>query len=191
MNLLLSIIFLGLLIFLSHAFNQLFDKTRVPNVLLLLLIGIALGPVAGLVGPDFFGQMGPVFTTLTLIVILFESGADLNLRAVRNAIGSASLLTVVNFLVTMVITTLIGTALLSLDILSAAFVGAIIGGTSSAVVIPMVKQLKIGERSRSVLILESALSDVLCLVVGLSILEGISRGELSIGSMLNNMWMAL
>jgi NhaP-type Na+/H+ or K+/H+ antiporter len=191
MNLLLSIIFLGLLIFLSHFFNQLFDKTKVPNVLLLLLIGIALGPVLKLITPAFFGQMGPVFTTITLIVILFESGADLNLRAVRSAIGSASLLTVVNFILTMLITTLIGKYLLSLDTLSAAFVGAIIGGTSSAVVIPMVKQLKIGERSRSVLILESALSDVLCLVVGLALLEGMLKGELSIRDILHTMWKAL
>ena len=191
MNLLLTIIFLGLLIFLAHAFNLLFDRTRIPNVLLLLLIGIVLGPVTNLVTPAFFGQMGPVFTTITLIIILFESGSDLNLKAVRNSIGSASLLTLINFALTVVVTTFIGKYALSLDTLSAIFIGAIIGGTSSAVVIPMVKQLRMGERIRSVLILESAFSDVLCLVVGLAVLDGMFQGEISIISMLNTMWTAL
>jgi NhaP-type Na+/H+ or K+/H+ antiporter len=65
-----------------------------------------------------------------------------------------------------------------------------VGGTSSAVVIPMVKQLKLGEKSTSILILESALSDVLCLVVGLALLDGMAEGVVSIGMVLSKMWKA-
>ena len=74
MNIYTIVISLGLLIFFSHAFNELFDRTKIPNVLLLLLIGIIVGPIGGIVSKDFFGQLGNVFTTITLIVILFESG---------------------------------------------------------------------------------------------------------------------
>ena len=76
----------------------------------------------------------------------------------------------------------------SLNPLSSVFVGAIIGGTSSAVVIPMVKQLKMEGKSASVLILESALSDVLCLVVGLALLDGIAEGAVSVGKVFSEMW---
>jgi NhaP-type Na+/H+ or K+/H+ antiporter len=190
MNLYITIIALGLLIFLSHVFNELFDRTKIPNVLLLLLIGIIVGPLSGIVTKDFFGQLGNVFTTITLIVILFESGAGLNFKEIRKAIGSATLLTVLNFIVTVLITSYLSRWLLSIDVLSAVFICAIVGGTSSAVVIPMVKQLKLGEKSSSVLILESALSDVLCLVVGLALLDGISEGVLSVGMVLTRMWKA-
>jgi NhaP-type Na+/H+ or K+/H+ antiporter len=54
----------------------------------------------------------------------------------------------------------------------------------------MVKQLKMGEKSTSVLILESALSDVLCLVVGLALLDGITEGVVSVGMVLSKMWKA-
>lgn len=190
MNLYITIIALGILIFLSHVFNELFDKTKIPNVLLLLLIGIIIGPVSGIVTADFFGKLGSVFTTITLIVILFESGSGLNFREIKKAIGSATLITVLNFAVTVVLTSYLSRWLLSIDVLSSIFIGAIVGGTSSAVVIPMVKQLKMGEKSSSVLILESALSDVLCLVVGLALLDGISQGVVSVGMVLSKMWKA-
>lgn len=190
MSIYLTIITLGLLIFLSHIFNELFDRTRIPNVLLLLLIGILIGPVSGIVTKDFFGELGNVFTTITLIVILFESGSGLRFREIKKAIGSATLLTLLNFIVSVLITSYLSRWLLSLDVLSSVFVGAIVGGTSSAVVIPMVKQLKLGEKSASVLILESALSDVLCLVVGLALLDGITQGVVSVGMVLTRMWKA-
>ncbi len=188
MDLYIIIIALGLLIFSSHLFNELFSKTKVPNVLLLLVIGILIGPVSGIVTMDFFGELGSVFTTITLIVILFESGAGLNIKTIKSSIGSASLLTILNFVATIIVTFLIAKYILSLDNLSAVFIGAIVGGTSSAVVIPMVKQLKMGEKSTSVLVLESALSDVLCLVVGLALLDGLAVGEVTVATVFSKMW---
>lgn len=190
MNIITTIIVLGLLIFFSHAFNELFSRTKIPNVLLLLLIGIVIGPISGAVTKDFFGKLGNVFTTVTLIVILFESGANLKFKDLKESIGSASLITLMNFIITMLITALIGRYLLSLSPVSAMFVGAICGGTSSAVVIPMVKQLKLSERSTSILILESALSDVLCLVAGLALLDGMASDAVSVGAIFSKMWKA-
>lgn len=190
MTIVTTVIILGLLIFLAHVFNELFNRTKIPNVLLLLIIGIIIGPVSGVVTKDFFGKLGNVFTTITLVVILFESGAGLKLKEIKKAVGSASILTIINFILTVVVATLVGRFLLKLDPVSAMFVGAIIGGTSSAIVIPMVKQLRLTERSSSLLILESALSDVLCLVVGLALLDGKSEGVISIGGVFSKMWKA-
>lgn len=182
------IIALGLLIFFSHLFNELFERTRIPNVLLLLMIGIIIGPVSGIISKDFFGGLGQVFTTITLIIILFESGASLKLEVIKKTLAPSLLLTVINFFITVTITVALTTTLTTLNIVEASFVGAIIGGTSSAVVIPMVRQLKMSDKASSLMILESALSDVLCLVVGLALLDGIMEGIVSISSILSNMW---
>lgn len=182
------IIALGLLIFFSHLFNELFERTKIPNVLLLLMIGVLIGPVGGIITRDFFGELGQVFTTITLIVILFESGAGLRLGVIRKTLAPSLLLTLINFIITVTVTVIIATSLTSLNIVEASFVGAIIGGTSSAVVIPMVRQLKLGEKASSLMVLESALSDVLCLVVGLALLDGISEGIVSITTILSSMW---
>ena len=147
MNIQSIVIFLGLLIFFSHAFNELFSRTKIPNVLLLLLIGVILGPIGGVVKKEFFGQMGSVFTTLTLIIILFESGAGLKFSELKKAIGPASIITILNFIITVVITVIIVPLFTDVDRINAIFLGAIIGGTSSAVVIPMVRQLNLSEKN--------------------------------------------
>jgi cell volume regulation protein A len=190
MNIFTIVIGLGLLIFFSHLFNELFDRIKIPNVLLLLLIGIIIGPIGRIVSRDFFGELGNVFTTITLIVILFESGAGLRFSEIKKSIGPAALVTVFNFIITVIVTAFIASIFTKLDWISSVFVGAIIGGTSSAVVIPIVRQLKMGEKSSAILVLESALSDVLCLIVGLAVLEGIKMGALDVGSVFSKMWKA-
>ena len=69
-----AIIFIGLLIFAAHLFAMIFSTKKIPDVLLLLLIGIIIGPVLGLVYPDFLGKAGTIFTSIVLIVILFDGG---------------------------------------------------------------------------------------------------------------------
>lgn len=182
----LVVLFLGLLIFSSHLFSKLFNRTKIPNVLILMLIGIVAGFFFN--KELFFGEMGRVFTTITLIIILFESGVGLKLSELKIAIGSATLVTVLNFLITVTIVTLVSRYLYGLEFISALYLGAILGGTSSAVVIPMIRQLNLGTKSSTILLLESAFSDVLCLVVALAVLEGMKAGEISSIGIINSMW---
>ena len=181
------LIALGLLIFLSHVLNAFFDKIRISNVLFLILIGLVVGPVMGWVSPAYLGQFGSVFTTITLIVILFESGTSLDIVMLKKSFLGASLLTILNFVGALFFGYILGRLLLNLDILHSLFLGAALGGTSSAVVIPMIRQLKSGQKAETVLYLESALSDVLCLVVALALLSGIEVGEVSVAGIFQNM----
>ncbi len=191
MDISIVLIALGLLIFFSHIFNALFSRTRIPNVLLLMLIGLLIGPVLKLISPQDMGKLGSVFTTVTLIAILFESGIGLELKVLKKALLGASLITILNFIVVMLIGIFIGIFLLKLDWLHSLFLGAALGGTSSAVVIPTINQLNPNPKAKTVLYLESAFSDILCLVVALALLAGIQTGELSVGGILNNMWISI
>lgn len=182
------VMLLGLLIFFSHLLNKLFDKTRIPNVLILMAIGICAGFFVD--SNIFFGKIGRVFTTVTLILILFESGVDLKLSELRSSILSATLVTIINFLLTTGIVIGITMWLADFNFISALYMGATLGGTSSAIVIPIVRQMKIGQKARTVLTLESAFTSVLCLVVALAVLEGMKAGDISASSILNKMWMS-
>lgn len=191
MDISVVIIALGLLIFFSHTFNALFVKTRIPNVLLLMLIGLVVGPVLHLISPADLGQFGSVFTTITLIVILFESGTNLNPQTLKQSIGKATLLTVLNFVCVMLIAFLVGRFLLDLTLLHCLFLGAAVGGTSSAVVVSMLSQVKPGPKAEMILFLESALSDIVCLIVALAVLSGIQTGAISVGGMFKAMGIAM
>ena len=91
MNIAIVIAFIGIMVFLSHILAEVFSRTKIPDVLSLFLLGVFIGPVLNLVMPSDFGAVGPIFTTVTLIVMLFESGIGLHvyeiLRTMRPAVS--------------------------------------------------------------------------------------------------------
>jgi NhaP-type Na+/H+ or K+/H+ antiporter len=175
------IVFVGLIVFVSHLFTGIFERKRIPDVLLLMIIGVLLGPIFGLISPDDFGIAGPMFTTITLVIILFEGGLALRFDVLKQAIRGTTALTTINFFVTMTVVGVIGWLVFGLHPVAGFMLGAILGGTSSAVVIPMVQQLRITEDTKTILVLESAVSDVLCIIFALALLETFHVEEVKIG----------
>ena len=184
----LVIAFIGLLIFAAHLFTEIFSRKRIPDVLLLMIIGLILGPIFGLVKPEDLGSVASVFTTITLVIILFQSGTELNFNTLLNSIRGTAKLTLINFFVTMIVVALLGLIVFGTDhFLTSLMLGAILGGTSSAVVIPMVSQLKISQKGGTILILESAFSDVLCIVFAWAYLQAIQTGgTMNVGKVLGD-----
>lgn len=182
----LIIAIIGLLIFAAHLFTEIFSRKRIPDVLLLMVIGLVIGPLLGWVKPQDLGSVATVFTTITLVIILFQSGTELNFNTLLNSIKGTMKLTTINFFVTMVVVAALGMLLKKFDILTSLMLGAILGGTSSAVVIPMVSQLKISKKGGTILILESAFSDVLCIVFAWAFLEANLSGALNVGEVLGD-----
>jgi NhaP-type Na+/H+ or K+/H+ antiporter len=184
MEVTLAIMAVGALIFLAHVFSSLFERTRIPDVLPLVFLGLLVGPVLGLVTPTAFGRVGSVFTTVSLLVILFQSGLGLDWSTLRESMLPGIRLTVINFVMTVVAIGLISVPLFQMSFLEGFILGAILGGTSSAVVIPLVNKLSLGQGPRTVLVLESTFSDVLCIVVTLALIQSVKYHELRPGLML-------
>jgi NhaP-type Na+/H+ or K+/H+ antiporter len=156
----LTIVFVGCTIFLSHWFAALFARTKIPDVLWLFTIGLLLGPVFNVVRPETFGAVGPVFTTITLVFILFESGIDQRLEPLINSLGGTAKITTYNFIGSCLVAGAIAYYYTDLGFLRSLMLGSIVGGTSSAVITTLVRQFTMAERTRTILVLESAFSDV-------------------------------
>lgn len=182
-----AIAFVGILVFLAHLFTGIFSRTRIPDVILLIIIGICVGPLLGLATPSVFGAVGPVFTTVTLIIILFESGIALKLNMLRSALGGAMILAPVSFFSTMAIVAGLSIWLVDLEILPAFILGAIVGSTSETVVIPLVKQLKIKEETQTLLSVESSVNDVLSIVITIALVEAYTMGRFEIATVTGNL----
>lgn len=181
-----ALIFLGVLVFSAHLFSMIFSKKKIPDVLLLLLIGVLIGPVLKLVSPSDFGSMGGVFTSVTLVVILFEGGTGISLSDLRDSWRSTIKLTVSSFIVAAVSVFAICHSF-GMDILNSIITGCILAGTSSAVVIPLAQQLQLGSQTRTTLILESAVTDVLCIVFAFAFIDAKLMGSgLNVGKVAGN-----
>lgn len=76
-----------------------------------------------------------------------------------------------SFLLTAAIIAAVGYYMLRLELLPAVMLGVTLGNTSSSVVIPMVNALKMSNKPGTVLVLESALTDVLSIVGVFALLQ--------------------
>ncbi len=178
------IIGLALLFFLGHALNWFFIKTKIPDLLLLVILGYVLGPALGVIEASDLGKVGEILSTTALIVILYEGGIHLSAKDLLTSSLPALKLSLVGFgliaLTGALVAYLVG---LQSPVISA-LLGIGIGSTSSAIVIPMVKPLSIKGESKTILSLESAFTDVLAIVIFLGLVESAASGNYDTGKLL-------
>ncbi|MFZ9898951.1 MAG: cation:proton antiporter [Gemmatimonadaceae bacterium] len=175
---------IGLLYFFAHLLAITFDRTRLPDVLVLMMIGILVGPILGWTGPEAFGTSGRALATIALAVILFESGTTLDLSQIQRSARSTLQLAIVTAGMTIGVIALGAHYFLGLSWIAALLVGTIASGTSSAVVIPMVRSLRMREGPGTLLILESALTDVTSIVLTFAMLQAATQGEVHVGRLI-------
>ncbi|MBJ94041.1 MAG: hypothetical protein CMP23_06125 [Rickettsiales bacterium] len=164
----------GLFVFVAHLLELFFERTRIPDILLLMLLGLVVGPITGLLALEDLGRVGDVLAIVTLAVILFESGLGLQITTLLNSLGRAAPFSLLSMVTAIGCLTLALKFLMAMDWWAALLGGLIMGGTSSAVVIPMLGALRVGEETSTVLTLESTLTDVFCIIgtVGVAVSLG-------------------
>jgi NhaP-type Na+/H+ or K+/H+ antiporter len=175
---------IGILVFLAHFFTALFKRTRIPDVLLLMTLGVLIGPVFHLMSPQDFGKAGNVMSTLALIVILFESGIAMDPKSITKALRPSATIALPTFAATVGIVAAFSIYVLGTAPLVGWIAGAVLGGVSAAVVIPLVKSLGAGEVFANTMILESAMGDVLSIVLLLGLVQASQSGDLNPARML-------
>lgn len=175
------IVFVGLLVFLAHFFVALFERTRVPDVLYLILIGLFIGPILRIIRPEDFGKVGHVFTIIALVVILFEGGLELSFESLRKSLRGTLYLTLASYFIALVILTPIVQSVSSLSLGSSLFVSAVLAAPAPSVVIPLVRQLRLKPSSQTTLMLESPLGEALGIVVALAVLELLQYRQVRVG----------
>jgi len=169
----------GILIFAAHLFETIFRQTRIPDVLPLVVIGLVLGPLLGIATPTHFGAVGPIFTVVTFVLILFQAGTDLSISSLRKTYQEAFILTTVTFILNVLV---IGVAMhyfTGLGFIRSFILASVVGGISSAIIAPMLGQLKMQDESKAVLLLESTITDVFCVIATLSTIEIANLGDIA------------
>jgi cell volume regulation protein A len=158
---------IGLTIFTGFLATLVFERTRISQVLLLLFFGFMLGPVLHVVdvSPNsIIVSILPFVATLALIVLLFDAGLMIDVFALARAVPKSLLFTILVFVLTLVLV-MVFMMLLGWPPLHGALLGAVVGGTSSAIVVAMVQKAKIAKEAKSLLTLESTITDALSIIV--------------------------
>ena len=156
--------------------ERLFKKTGIPDVIPIMILGLLVGPILHLINPDPLIAMAPLFGSIALIIILFNSGLNLDFYAVIKQAPRAAMLAIMTFGLGALSTMVIAIYVLKMEPILGILLGTILGGSSSIIVIPYLQQMKVGERVKTILSLESTITDILAVVATLTIIKVIQIG---------------
>jgi len=154
----------AVIIILGFLGEEFFNRTSIPDSILLLLFGVLLGPIFQLFAHEELLAITPYFAALALIIILFDGGLNMDIReAVKNS-PRALILAISGWILNVLVTAALCKVLLGWRLLNGLLLGSIVGGGSSIIVIALIRKLRVTEEIETVLSLESILTDVLCTV---------------------------
>jgi cell volume regulation protein A len=160
--------------------NLLFKRAGFPNSLFLILIGMILGPLFGVFSTADVDPVTPFLTTLTLMMILFEGGLNMDIFKVISQSFRAAVLAILYIVSATAFVTLFSYLFLDFEWLEALMLGPMTAGTSSVVIIPLVTKLSISKEVEVTLSLESTITDVLNIVLVLAVLQTYMGGLVDI-----------
>ncbi|MCG3155856.1 MAG: hypothetical protein DKINENOH_02464 [bacterium] len=172
------LILLGGIIGVGFIGNLFFERTRIPSVLLLIAIGIVLGPLTRIVPPELVRPFMPAFGAVALTIILFEGGLDLDIRHTLRQAGRAILLAFVSFTLALFLIYYAITLGMNAHGRLVWALAAALGCTSAPIVIPVLARAAPQSPMRPLLVVESALSDALAVMAVLALI-GLEQTELS------------
>lgn len=166
----------AIIIFLGVAGEAFFRKTGIPDIAFLMVLGVVIGPVLGIIPTSTVIDVVPYFAAVALILIMFDGGLNLDIRNVIKTAHYALVLSVLGFLASIVSVTLVAFYGLQWGLIESILLGVIVGGSSSIIVFGLVRRFPISDQTRSMLSLESAMTDILVTITAFVIIEMLVSG---------------
>jgi cell volume regulation protein A len=174
----LALILGGSIIVIGFLGNYLFERTGFPDMLWLIVLGLLVGPLTGLVDASSIMGLAPYLAALALVFILFDGGMVMNIYRVFSESPRAMVLAGAGFAMSVTAATLFMMYIVIPDkpLLYSMLFGTILGGSSSIAVISLASRIKVSEKCSTILSIESAITDILCIVFSLAVIEIILKG---------------
>jgi cell volume regulation protein A len=163
-----------------------YTKTKIPDILWLLGLGILLGPVLGFFEKEVFLSLSHLMSTVALSIILFEAGINVDFKILMKSLMKSIILSVTTILTVIIA---VGFSLhylmpSSFTLLQGMLLGAMIGGTSTIAVFGVLdglaKLIPGIESTRVMLMIESVVSDPICIISSITFIRMIMQPGVTI-----------
>ena len=175
---------IGFVILIGFVGHLIFKKTRIPEALFLITLGLFLGPVSGyiyhapLVPVEPFKDITGIVTTIALIIILLDSGFDFDIFRIARTFSKAAFFTITTFVLTTGLVSLFMMKIVGWPPLTALLLGVVSSGTTTVTVSHLIDGLAMKEDVKQLLVLESVINDVTIVTGGVIITRFIKAEEL-------------
>ncbi len=172
----------GFIIFAGFFATLLFERKKIPDVLILLLVGLCIGPILRIVNPQDFIPLASIIGTLALIVVLFDGGLHLDLFEILTQIPNAAFFSLLVFVLGALLVGGLLHFVLGWPLIHSLLLGVIAGGTGSNEVLPIVQRTSASGKTKVLLSLDALINDVLTFVFIFAILEVYATGSVNVES---------
>lgn len=179
----------GIILAAGSGFGLIAQKLRIPDVAVFLLVGMLLGPeILGLVNLRADSALNQIILIFGSSYILFDGGASLRLKVLKEVWISVVLLATIGVLVTALVTAVAARYLLGIPFIVALLLAATIASTDPATLVPVFRQIKIRDRVAQTVMSESAFNDAIAAILTFAVLGvAMGTGEFSLFSALSDL----
>ncbi len=184
-----TLLLFGIILGLGTLSGLLARLVRVPDVVIFLLVGMLIGPGAiGLVDIKADSAVNQLILIFGSSYILFDGGASIRLRVLKEVWITVVLLATLGVLITAAITGAAAYYFLGVPLIVALLLGAVLASTDPATLVPVFKQVVIRERVAQTVMTESAFNDAMGAIVTFAVLGvAMGAGEFSAADALFNL----
>ena len=168
---------LGILLAAGLGARSIAGLVKVPEILVLVLVGVILGPhVTSAIDVPSDSTGAQLVFTLGVSAILFYGGLNLSLRVLRQVASSLAMLVIPGVVITTVIVGAAAHAVFDLDWRMSFLLGAVLSPTDPAILIPMFIGTRLRPKVMQTVIAESAFNDPTGAVLALSLASSVLAG---------------
>jgi cell volume regulation protein A len=176
----------GIILALGAASAVLAQRLKMPDVVVFLIIGTLLGPgVTGVIDIKADTALNQLVLIFGSCYILFDGGASLRLRILKEVWITIVILATVGVLITAAITGIAAYYLLGVPVIVALLLASTLASTDPATLVPVFRQIKIKERVAQTVMSESAFNDATGAILTFAVLAvAMGQGGFSISAAL-------
>ncbi|KPV62300.1 MAG: potassium/proton antiporter [Candidatus Bathyarchaeota archaeon BA1] len=177
----LALVTASVIIVIGFLASYLFERTGLPDMLFLIVLGVIFGPILHFFDPASIIGLAPYIAALALVYILFDGGLRMNIYYIFSETPRAGLLAMIGFVLSATTIALFTHYSMGVPWLYGVLFGSICGGSSSIVVVSLATRMKMGEKCATTIVLESSITDILCIVISLAVIGIILTGQADYG----------
>ena len=160
-------------------------RLGIPDVVLYLLVGIALGPeLGGALDIRADSALNQIILIFGACYILFDGGASLRLAVLKEVWITIVVIATIGVVITCAITAVAAYWILGIPLIVALLLGAAIASTDPATLVPVFRQVRIRERVAQTVMSESALNDATGAILTFAVLAVATGAQFSIAGSL-------
>jgi len=164
----------------GYVANIFSEKTKIPASLVMILIGLLVGPVFKLIDPANLRSVAGIFATIAIVIILIDSGLEFDISMLFKKMFDAAIFTI---LVNVSITFFVGLFVhyfFGWNLLHGFLLGIVSSGTTTVMVQVLLEGIKVNKETKQLLVLESILNDTTLIIIAVALVNMIVQNQVSI-----------